>query len=296
MTPGDRPLLGILYANVALIIYALDDALIRFLSSDFSPVQIDFSQSFVVTIMVGAVILGLRRPHRFISRRPRILIIIGLLSAVTSVAFYFALANLDLADAYTLGMGGPFFVAMFSGWFLKEPVSLQRWLAIALGFGAILIVMQPGAGVFNIWAVLAVLSALTYAIEMMFYRVASRTEDSLTLIFYVSLCVTVVLAPVTAFVWTDMLLWEIPLLAATGVMAGAGQYFIVLAYRYAAANTVITFDYMSVIYIGIIGYLLFSEVPTWNLLIGVVLLIASGLYIVFDETRQHKRLAQAVGG
>lgn len=221
---------------------------------------------------------------------------ISLLSAASSVAFYFSLANMDLADAYTLSMGGPFFVAILSGWFLKERVPPKRWLAILLGFGAIVIVMNPSSGVLNIWALLAVLSALTYGIEVMFYRVATRSEDSLTIMFYTSLVSTVVLAPVVVFMWTDMLLWEIPLLVATGLLAGIGQYFFVQAYRYAAANTVITFDYMSVIYVGIIGYIAFAEVPTWNLLIGVVLLSASGVYVVLDETRQQRRLADELGG
>jgi drug/metabolite transporter (DMT)-like permease len=295
MRTGDRPVLGIVYVNVGLVLMALNDALIRFLSTDYSPIQIAFVRTFVMAVAVGAVIVALRRYQLFVTKRLGLIALRGALSAVASTSFFFSLEYLELADAFTVGMAGPIFVAALSGWLLGERVPLARWAAILLGFAAIAFIMEPGEGLFNVWALLALLSAATYAVAMIIYRALTATEDSLTILFYMSLVAALVLLPLIPFVWTDMPLWELPLLLVVGVLAGVTQYLLVQAYRHAAANTVITFDYLSVIYVAIVGYLLFAEIPTWHVVLGAMLLIASGLYVVFDEARQQRRLAGELG-
>jgi drug/metabolite transporter (DMT)-like permease len=218
------------------------------------------------------------------------------LSAVASVSFYFSLEYLELDDAVTVGMAGPIFVAMLSGWYLGERVPALRWIAIVAGFAGVAVVMRPGAGLFNIWALLALVSAASYAVAVMLSRRLTATEDSLTILFYLSVVAGLALAPIMPFVWSSTPLQELPLLFMVGFLAGITQYLLIQAYRYGVANTIITFDYMGIIYIGIVAYLAFAEIPGWNLLAGAVLLVGSGLYIVYDEARQHQRRTEELGG
>ena len=204
------------------------------------------------------------------------------------VTFYFSLANLDLGDAYTVSMAGPIFVAMLSGWLLGERVALVRWFAIGIGLAGVAIVMRPGAGVFNIWSFLALLSALAYALGMIVNRKLTVTEDNHTIIFYLGVAASLVLLVMLPFDWRRPPLQDVPLLLVIGLVEFVITYLLLQAYRYATANTIVSFDYVSVFYVILAGFLVFSEVPTWNLLFGVVLLIASGAVIVVDEVRRKK--------
>ncbi|MEM7123419.1 MAG: DMT family transporter [Pseudomonadota bacterium] len=286
-----RPLLGIVYINVALMILACNEALIRLLTEDYSPIQIAFIRFVVMAILVGAAIVGMKRRELFQANRWWLLVLRGVLGAIASGSFFFSIKFLELDDATTISLSAPIFVAALSGWLLRERVPAARWGAVVLGFVGVAIVMRPGAGLFNIWAFVAFISAGAYALAMMVNRVLTRTEDSLTIIFYFPLFGSLTLLPFMPFLWTSTPASEFPMLFAVGLLAGITQYLMMQAYRFAAANTVITFDYMGVLYIAIISYLVFAEIPSWNLIAGAVLLIASGIFIVYDEARQLKRMA-----
>ncbi len=286
-----RPLLGIVYINVALMILACNEALIRFLTEDYSPIQIAFIRFFVMAILVGAAIIGMRRPELFKADRWWLLVVRGVLGAIASGSFFFSIKFLELDDATTISLSAPIFVAALSGWLLRERVPGARWGAIVLGFIGVAIVMRPGAGLFNVWALVAFVSAGAYALAMMVNRVLTRTEDSLTIVFYFPLFGSLALLPFMPFLWTSTPAWELLILFVVGLLAGITQYLMMQAYRFAAANTVITFDYMGVLYIAIVSYLVFAEVPSWNLMAGAALLIGSGIFIIYDEARQFRRMA-----
>ena len=291
----NRPLLGIMFINVALIVFACNEALVRYLTEEYSPIQIAFIRFAVMILLVGATMVGLRQRQLFVCTRWGLVAARGVLSAIATAAFFYSLKFLSLDDATTVYLSAPIFVALFAGWFLGERVSKARWAAILIGFCAVAYVMQPGGGLFNIWAFLTLLAALTYAVAMLINRALTRTEDSLTILFYMSVFGGLTLVPIMPFVWTSTPYDELPALFCVGLLAAGAQYCLVQAYRFAAANTVIVFDYMGIIYIAVVSYAVFAEVPSWQLIIGATVLIASGLFVVYDETRQLKRMAGETG-
>lgn len=264
------------------------EALVRYLSFHYSPIQIAFLDFAVVVGLVGATMFGLKRGELFRTKRLNLLVIRGLLSAAATVAFFFAIKNLNLDDAVTVGLAGPIFVALLSGWLLGEKVSFMRWAAIVVGFVGVVVVMRPGAGLFNVWSFVALASAALYAVGMMVNRKLTQTEDSLTILFYLSLFAGLALLPFMFFVWQSTPYWELPILFAIGVLEAVSAYLLIQAYRFAVANMVITFDYVGVIYIAIVSYIVFTDVPSWNLVAGAAFLIGSGMYIAFDEARTHR--------
>ena len=295
MTSTDRPLIGILYANCALIVMAFNDSVIRALSATFSPLQIGFLRSLLMTILVGASILALRRTRLFVTRRIGLLVLRGALSAVSTVAFFFSLEHLDEADVYSVALVAPIIVALLSARVLGERVPVLRWVAILVGLVGVVVALRPSAGLLDVWVLLAVVSAAAYAVAMMLNRVLTRTEDSLTIVFYMSASACVILLPAMPSVWKPVPLSQALPLFIVGLLASVAHYLMVQAYRYATAHTIITFDYVSVLYVVIVGYLMFSVVPGSHMVYGLILLVSCGLLVLTDEARWPRRLPNEPG-
>lgn len=296
MISTDRPLFGILYANSALVVMALNGAVIRELSATHSPLQIGFVRLLLMTFFVGALILGLRRTRLFVTRRIGLLALRGVLSAISTVAFFFSLEHFEEADVYAVALVAPIIVALLSGRVLGERVPTVRWVTILIGFVGVIVALRPGIGLLNVWVLLALVSAAAYAFAMMLNRMLTRTEDSLTIVFYMSASACVVLLPTLPSDWKPIPLGDSLPLIVVGLLASVAHYLMVQAYRYAAAHTIITFDYVSVFYVVVVGYLLFSVMPESYMVYGLILLVSCGLFVVIDEARQHGRSADEHDG
>jgi len=278
-----RPSLAIGYINVSLVFYALQDGLVRYLTADYPVFQIQFTRSAVMAAIMLTVIVTTGRLGEFRARRPGLLLFRGYTSLVGVALMFLVLAKLELAQAFTIFMTGPIFIALFAIPMLKEKVTVTRWIAIAVGFLGVVIIMQPGSGVAGEWAVVALLGAAIYGVTMVTTRDLTRTESSLTIVFYINLFVSLVLLPVQPFVWHAPPTGDLALLIGVGAIACLAQFLLAQAYRHARAATVAPFDYVALVYIVIIGYLLFGEVPGWQVMAGAAVLVVSGLIIVRAE-------------
>ena len=296
MRPTDRPLLGILYANCGLVVMALNDAVVRDLSATHSPLQIAFVRFILMTIFVAALVLGLRRPQLFATRRFGLLALRGVLSAISIVTFFFSLEYLGEANVYTVALVAPIIVAVLSGPVFGERVPVLRWATILVGFAGVIVALGPDVGLLDPWVLLAVVSAAAYAFAMMLNRILTQTEDSLTIVLYMSASACVVLLPAMPSVWKSIPLGDSIAWIVVGLLASVAHYLMVQAYRYATAHTIVTFDYVSVLYVVAVGYLLLSVVPAANMLFGLILLVACGLFVVYDEARQRKRSIDGLAG
>ena len=282
-SPGHRPSLAIAYVNVSLVFYALQDGVVRYLTADYPVFQIQFTRSAVMMVAMAAVIVATRRFGHFRVRRPGAMLFRGYTSLIGVALMYLVLAHMELAEAFTVFMTGPIFIALFGMPLLKEKVGPMRWVAIGVGFLGVLIIMQPGSGVVTEWALVALVGAAIYAFSMIATRDLTATESSLTMVFYTNLFVVAVLLPAMPFVWHAPPLADLVLLVSVGVLACMAQFLIAQAYRYAAAATVAPFDYVAFIYVVIIGYLMFGEVPGIEVVAGAAVLIVSGLIIIRGE-------------
>jgi drug/metabolite transporter (DMT)-like permease len=281
-----RPSVAIAYINVSLVFYALQDGLVRYLTADYPVFQIQFTRSAVMAVIMLTVIVASGRFGDLRARRPGLLLFRGYTSLVGVALMFLVLANLELAQAFTIFMTGPIFIALFAIPMLKEKVGATRWVAIGVGFAGVLIILQPGSGVASEWAVVALLGAAIYGVTMVTTRDLTRTESSLTIVLYINLFVALVLLPAQPFVWFAPPLGDLALLVGVGVIACLAQFLLAQAYRHARAATVAPFDYVALVYVVVIGYLMFGEVPGWEVVAGAAVLVASGLIIVRGERRR----------
>lgn len=284
---SDRPLLGIGYANVALVFYATQDTLVRHLARGYPVFEVSFMRSLVIVITTGATIVLLGQGGLFVPRRRVLLAVRGLASLAGVTCYYYGLRHLQLAEANTIFMSGPIFVALMVGPVLGEVVTGRRWLAIGVGFLGLVIVMRPGGGLDPVWSGVVLMAAAIYAGSMMVNRLLTRSEQTLTIVFGVNAVVVLTVGPFLPLFWVTPPLLDGLMLLATGAVATCAQLLLVQAYRHAAASTIAPYDYMSVAYVAILGFLVFGEVPSWNLVAGAVVLVASGLLILREETRRR---------
>jgi S-adenosylmethionine uptake transporter len=286
MSLPDRPLLGIAYANMAMLVYALHDSSIKSLSGSFPVLQAQFSRSLVI-FAVGLSVLLLFRRDLLRPRRPGLIAFRGFSGLVGFSLYFMCLNHLSLIDTYALFLTGPLMIALLSGIILKEKVQPRGWLALVIGFVGVLVLLRPGFAAFSPWSLAALGAASIYALSMVATREMTRTDAPGTIVTWAALVGAGVLAPLQPVIWVMPSPWELALMIGLGVTALAAQYLTAQAYRHAPAGTVAPFDYTALLYIGLISWLVFDEPPDLFTFIGAGLLVVSGM-IILREARRAK--------
>ena len=197
---------------------------------------------------------------------------------------FVALRYLQLDEAIALIFSTPFFVAALSGPILGEWVRWRRWIAIGVGFLGVLVVVRPGVGTFHPAALLSLACALLYAIYSIMTRILARTDSNATTLFYSNIVGAVALIPALPFIWTtptDPLI--ITLMVMIGAVGGFGHYLLIAAHRLAPAAVLSPFIYTEIVWVSILGLLVFRDVPSRWTIAGATIVIGSGLYILHRE-------------
>lgn len=212
---------------------------------------------------------------------------------VTSMFLWFGcLALIPLPEALAIGYASPLVTVVFAALFLGETVRIYRWSAVAVGFIGILIILAPrlswgalaGAGTNETIGALAALgSAFTAAAAMVLIRRLITTESTPSIVVYFSLIASgfALLSLPWGWVWPNG--WEASMLILSGLLGGVGQILMTESYRHADASTIATFDYSGMIWGLLVGYLLFAETADAIVLIGMAIVIAAGLFIIWRE-------------
>ena len=209
----------------------------------------------------------------------------ALLFGVTGCVFL-SLRYLQMAEVTAISLAAPFIVAVLSVVFLRERVGVHRWAAILLGFLGVLIVIRPGAEVFQPAALLPVLAALLLAIYLLVTRSIAADEDPVVSIFFTSFVGAVAMSVVVPFVWetpADPIgyVWMI----GVGVFGGVGHYLLILASRHAPASLLAPYYYTQIFWSVLVGYLAFNDVPDAFTLLGAGVIVLAGLYLWLRERR-----------
>ncbi len=225
------------------------------------------------------------------------------INGLVAMFFWFtAVTMLPLAEATSLGFTAPLFATMGAALFLSEDVRLRRWVAVGAGFLGTLIILRPGIEIISPGAVLMIVGAVFVAISFLLVKVLSRTEPPNTMVLYMSLLLT----PVSAvpLIWV----WEMPhglvwlWLLGVGASATCGHLCFTRAMASADASAVLPYEYVRLIFVAIIAFFLFGEVPDLWTWLGSVVIFGSGVYIAnreaaaFKNGRQMKLLAAQVSG
>lgn len=290
----DRPLFGILCMNGAVALFVAMDAVIKTVSGAIPTGEIVFFRNlfafapilFFMARMSGGLTLRTRDPLGHLLR--------GVFGVVSIYGFFLSYKLLPLSQAVALGMSAPLFITLLAIPLLGEQVGLRRWAACIVGFLGVLAMTRPelgGGG--TIWqpaTLLPVCAAMTYALAMISVRRLSATESSAAIVLYFTAfatCAALASAPLAhwwpelAWVWPSPEHW--PLVILIGLLGGCAQILLTLGYRHAPASIIAPFEYMALIYGFLFGFAVFGEVPDAALILGGLVVVASGLYILRRE-------------
>ena len=294
----DSPIKAVVLANVAVLVFTLMDGVIKDVSDVFPTGQLLFFRNFFAfPVILGFMLAtgGLRlSTRRWVGHFWR-----GVFGVGAMYSFFLSYKLLPLSDAVALGLSGPIFLTVLSIPFLGEKVGIRRWSAVIVGFLGVLLMTRPGAGALQLAAFAPLCAAVFYALAMITIRRLSASEPSTTIVFYFTLFATLIalvtsqldhLGAEYAWVWPQG--WEWGSVLLIGFMGGVGQLVITYAFRLAPVSLIAPFDYMALVYAFIIGHLWFGEVPDAYLIVGGLLVVLSGTYIIHRETvvaRQQRR-------
>lgn len=218
----------------------------------------------------------------------------GVVGTFSMMCGFYALTLLPLPESIAINYASPLMIVVLSAIFLHEKVRVYRWSAVLVGFFGVLIIVWPRLSLFShggvsqseaTGAVFALTSALASAVAMMLVRKLVQLQRTSTIVMYFSLTSTVLALCTLPFGWVMPHLWQLGLLIAAGFAGGIAQIFLTECYRHAEMSTIAPFEYTSML-LGLgIGYVVFGDVPTMQMLFGSTIVIGAGIFIIY---REHK--------
>ena len=271
-----------------LLCLSVNDAIAKWFTADYHPLQILFIRQTVALPMVLAAALVLRGPASLKTRTPGLHALRGLLLTVAAACNFLGLTVLPLAEATTLILAAPFFITALSIPLLGEQVGWRRWSAVLVGFLGVLIVMRPGLAAFQPASLYVVAAAVLYALIMLSARWIDRAEGFWTMVFYFMLFATIFSGLGAIPVWAPLRFGDLTLYAAMAVAGTLGITLVSQAFRQGPAAVVAPFEYTILIWASLIGWLVWQELPDIWTYLGAAVIAASGVYILLRETRLGK--------
>ena len=283
---------GTLLYMLAVAMLAIMDASAKWLSDDYSVFQIALIRSFFSFLpILGLAIWNQKRQVSFLISRRRILshLVRGCLFAVTFGSFVWSLKWLPLAEATGISLVAPIFMVLFGGILLKEAIGFQKWLAIAIGLAGVLLIFQPGGDGPVFAKMLALLSALSFALVAIWTRKLSPHDSSETIAFWTNITLMVIGgAGVLIFSnWFTPSPGDLLVFLIMGLAGGVANLLFVVALRLSEVSLVAALEYSIFIWAVLLGVVIFSEIPGIHVWIGVGIIAVSGIY-----TTTRKSVAQ----
>jgi len=291
----DRPFRGIALILVSTVFLGASDVTAKYLSATLPSIEIAwirflmFAVIMVPAMLPGSPLYALRTP------RPGLQLMRGLALLSSSLFFISGLRFLPIAEASATGFVAPLFVTALSILFLGESVGVRRWLATVAGLIGVLIIVRPGSSAFHPAAFFPLVSALAWACTLIMTRMMSGREHATTIMTYSSIAGVCIISALVPFVWVAPSWHDIALGIFIGVASTAGQWIVVLAFRYADASVLAPFSYTQLVWVGILGFIFFGEVPGIWTVTGAGFIVGSGLYTAHRERIRRSQLLALPG-
>jgi len=284
----DRIGLGIASMIVGIAGMSVMDACAKWLGAGYPLAELVFFRNFFALAPILWVVWRAGGPRTL---RPVWLLghVLRAACGLTAIFCFFAgLRFLPLAEAISVAFAAPLMVTALSVPILGEKVGLRRWAAVIVGFLGVLVMTRPGAEAYRVEALLILSAALAYALVMLLTRRLARSETTSAIMFHSTVISLIVSAGLLPFGWHAPEGWDLAIFVLMGAVGGGGMFFMTQAYRHAPAAVVAPFDYTALVWGTLIGWLVWHELPDPTVWLGVLVVIASGLYILHRETRVYR--------
>ena len=277
-------LVGIALMCGALLCFAGLDASAKWASRSVDPILTAWARYASSVALVSLVLNPWTVPGLTRTRKPWLQGGRSLLLLLSTALNFFALQHLQLAETISIQFATPLLVALLAGPILGEWIGPRRLAAVAVGFAGVLVVTRPGAEGLHPAVGLSVAGAVCYALYGISTRILAAYDSSATTMWYSGLAGVLLLTPALPLFWeSPPSLLVAGALAATGVFGAVGHWLLILAHARAPAPVLAPFIYTQLLWMTGLGYLLFGDMPDANTLGGGVIVVASGLYLLYRE-------------
>jgi drug/metabolite transporter (DMT)-like permease len=277
---------GILWMLVAMLSAVTTDTINKALSQNLPVPQLVWGR-FIFHMVLMVLLLGRRLPQVVVTRRLGLQVVRSFCLICAASLFVYGLHLLPMAEANGILFIAPILVAVLSAPLLGERVDWRRWVGVAVGFAGALIIIRPGSGVMHLAALFPLGSACLFALYQIATKQLSRTESTMTTLFYTGIVGALVTSFAVPFFWIAPSALEWFFLAMLGVLSGCTHFCLIKAFEAAPASTVSPFIYSTLIWATLSGYVFFNDLPDLWTVVGAAIIAGSGLYIAFQERLQR---------
>ena len=279
--------LGIFLMVITTIVFASQDGLSKYLATEYNVYMVVmirywFFAAFVMTISSRKP-GGVKQVAK--TKTPLLQIFRSLLLVAEMCVTILAFTLLGLAETHAIFASYPLIIAMLSGPILGERVGWRRWIAICVGFFGILIILNPGNGIFSPYALVPLAGAILFALYGLLTRYAGQYDNSSTSFFWTGIVGCIAMTAIGLNFWDPVSQadWSIMLiLSASGML---GHFLLIKCYEVAEASAVQPFAYLQLIWASIIGIIIFGEQITTNVFIGACIIVGAGLFTLWRERK-----------
>jgi drug/metabolite transporter (DMT)-like permease len=273
---------------LAMLMFTLNDVMGKWLVATYSVGQVLLIRSAAAMIVLSPFLWRDGLKPLFAVERPGMQALRVLLSSAEVYCFYFAVITLPLADVMTYWLAAPIYVAAMSPFLLGERVGWRRWLAILIGFGGVVIALEPSAATLTAPALISIVGSFCFAFMMLSGRALRGTPDT-TLVFWQIVGAGLFGIVTAPFGWVTPTAFDLALLGLLGVVAMVAHMLVNRALKLADAAVVAPFQYTLLFWAVIFGFIVFGDIPRPAMLVGAAVIVAAGLFIFFRERMLEKQ-------
>lgn len=283
-----RRLVGIGLMVGAFATFAMLDATAKYLVTSLGVGLLVFARYAFALLFVAIWIWQQGGASLLVTGNGVLQVVRGLLLIVSTGFNFVALGYLQLAQTSSIAFSNPLWVCALSPLLLGERVGPRRWFAVMIGFVGVLLIIRPGTDGFHWAMLLSLVSALSTALYQIATRKVGAEDRALTSLFYASLVGSLAAVPLAPLGWVMPDIGQWGLLALMGFYGMFGHFMLTQAHRMAPAPVLAPFVYVQIIWMTLIGFVLFGDVPDAMTVAGASVVVASGLYVFYRERRVRK--------
>ncbi len=275
---------GIGFYCLALICFTTLDTCAKWLGQSLNPLLVVWFRYVVSVVLVFLVLNPWTRPGVFRSARPGLQLLRSLMLLLSTALNFLALQHLQLAETISITFAAPLLIALLAGPTLGEWVGPRRLIAIGVGFAGVLVVMRPGVEGFHPAVMYVLGGVVAYAFYSILTRMLAAHDSSETTMVYSGVVGALAMSLLLPAVWSppaDALSWGLILIM--GAAGAVGHWLVIGAHRRAPASTLAPFMYTQLLWMVLAGWLIFGQLPDRWTLIGGMIVMGSGLYLLYRE-------------
>lgn len=282
----DQPIKGIVLVCLATFLFSSHDAISKYLSAFYPIVMVVWVRYLVHTLLMAGFLLPREGMRVLRTRRPLLQMVRALSLVGVSLLFTTGLRYIPLAEATSVIFLAPLLVTALSVPLLKERVSRGQWGAVLVGFAGVLLIVRPGSALFTPAILYPLAAAVCFAFYQLLTRILARSDSSGTSNFITGLTNTLIMSALVPFFWhlPDTLGHSL-LMLALGACGMGGHMLLTQAFRHASPPLLAPFGYGQIVFAGLLGLLLFNHAPDQIGLLGIGIIVGSGLFMAYAQKR-----------